>query len=149
MLCITQGSTHFIHGVRLSSACLSLCMIQSNLTLVNPFALESTTAITVSVCDDVSLPLQHLSSPHPPTHECEPTHIRVPLPPMTEPFLLQIPGTCPPPHPHLPTTAAGETCLWTKQLPWPSYQRRSSLFWCLLQYLKQQVTEGFSDASVT
>lgn len=54
-----------------------LSMTQRHLTLVNPFATELTTAITV--CSEVSLPLQRLSTPNPSSHECDPAPFSGPL----------------------------------------------------------------------
>lgn len=131
---------------------LSMSMIQSSLALANPFAIEVTTAITVCTSVMTSLSLFSTSTPNPPlmnvipnpswahSHRGASSPCEWALPPADTRDMS-------PPSPHsrrwdMPL----DKCAARSR---PSNQRRPSLFWCLLQYLKQQVTEGLRDASVT
>lgn len=166
---VTERNTYFIHRPKLMYVCMCLCvcaplqshvisvylsMIQSILTLVNPFAIELTTAITVSTSVVRSLSL-FSTSPHPNLHSSMsshtprgPTHIGVPLPTpeWVSPSSSRHQGHVSP-HPH----SSG----WDMPLdkcvarPWPSNQWRPSLLRRLIQYLKQQVTEGLGHGAVT
>lgn len=123
--------------------------------LINPFAIEHITALTVftSVARSLSLSLSAAALyTQTSAHECHPTPF---VGSLTSGYLIPLWAS-----PSSPTNQGHVSHVfhrseWDMPLdkraawPRPSNQWRPSLLWHLLQYLEQQVTEGLGHIAVT